>query len=34
MAIDPYHPLVLKNSGILQERSISMLEPVANLDNM
>jgi hypothetical protein len=35
MSIDPYHPLVVKNTDLLQKRSISVLmEPIANLDNM
>lgn len=34
-AIDPYHPMVVKNSHLLAQKSISMREPpVANLDNM
>lgn len=35
MAIDPYHPLVLKNAQLLQKKSNSvMMEPIATLDNM
>jgi hypothetical protein len=34
MLIDPYNPLVLKNSKILEEKTSSILEPIASLDNM
>jgi DNA-binding SARP family transcriptional activator len=34
MAIDPYHPFVVKNSRLLEQRSISVMEPIASLDNM
>jgi hypothetical protein len=35
MAIDPYHPMVLKNADLIRDRShTSMESPVANLDNM
>ena len=36
MAIDPYHPQVVKNADMLRQKSHSALDipPVANLDNM
>ena len=35
MAIDPYHPLVLKNERFLRKaEKTEEIEPVANLDNM